>query len=249
MLVVAVAFAACSDEHESSSSGAAGMAGEQHAAGQSSQAGSESGGGGQPGEGGSSAAQGGNSAGQAGAPLSDAGQGGSGGTPDSSSCAGGQPSWWSSVTKSCQECPVKATVDCDEIVAGASYDVASSILTVQLPAGRAEIASAVLSVTFNYANGDPEQYADVNAAVAGDTLTFDFSGYGGSQISYLSGEPTIYDACGDYVVVHATGFGFGPAIMIQVPHDQGEGGAANGGASNGGASNGSDPRIDCGLTN
>ncbi len=167
-------------------------------------------------------------------------QGGAGGAPDDMACAAGR--WWSSATNSCHACPAKAKVECDEIVAGASYDVARSILTLHLPPGRLQIASAALGVTFDYANGDPEQYAEVKGFVAGDTLSFDFSAYGGPLISYLSGEPTIYDSCGGSLNVHAPGVGFGPAISVSFEDGQGLGGA-------GGAASLPQPQIGCGQTN
>jgi hypothetical protein len=117
--------------------------------------------------------------------------------------------------------------------------VESNTLTLQLPAGKLEVATASLGVTFSYSNGDPEHYALVPAAIAGDTLSFDFSPYGGSLISYLSGEPSIESSCGDDVRVQAPGSGFGPAIMVEVEGSGGQAGAAN------------DPgtEIACGKTN
>jgi hypothetical protein len=168
-----------------------------------------------------------------GASGADGGAGGAGGMPDHMLCAGGRRAWWNSATKSCEACPAKPTVQCVEIVNGASYDVPSSTLSLTLPSGRLEVASASLGVTFNYVNHDPEQYADVDAVIAGDTLTFDLSAYRGSGISGFVGEPSVQDTCGDSLDLRAPGFGFGPAIIV----DLGAGGAAN------------DPDILCGKTN
>ncbi len=230
--LVAVGFASCGRESGGDGGGAAAGAGGEwasHGAGESSEAGN-----------GSDA--GAVSGGRAMVPASagggsGAGQGGRGGTPDDMSCAAGAPNWWSNETNSCHDCPAMATVECDEIVAGARYDMESSTLTLELPPGRLEVVTASLGVTFNYVNSDPEQYEDVKAAIEGDTLTFDFSAYRGSGISSLSGEPLVEDSCGDYLNVHAPGVGFGPAIMVQLEPPQGEGGAAN------------YPDIVCGKTN
>ncbi len=164
------------------------------------------------------------------------GSGGSGGSPDHTSCATERASWWSGETNSCHACPANAMVECDEIVAGASYDAESSTLALQLPPGRLEVATASLGVTFNYEDGT-EHYADVKGVIRGDTLTFHFSPWRRSGIAFLSGEPTIMDSCGDYLYVHAPGFGFGPAIMVEVDPISGQGGAAN------------YPDIRCGKTN
>ena len=229
MVLVAVGFASCG-RSTGGDGGGGGVGGEPQAdgTGESSSAGSETDAG--AASGGRDSALGGAGGGSEVAP---GGAGGAGGAADIT-CTAEPGTWWSSETKSCHACPAKPKVECDEIVAGASYDVQASILTLRLPSGRLEVASASLGVTFRYGVGVPELYADVNAAISGDTLTFDFSAYGGSEISFLSAEPVVEDSCGDYLNLHAPGVGFGAAIMILV---EGNGGAGN------------YPAITCGKTN
>ena len=235
MVLVAVGFASCG-RSTGGDGGGGGVGGEPQAdgTGESSSAGSETDAG--AASGGRDSALGGAGGGSEVAPGGAGGAGGAGGVggaPDIT-CTAEPGTWWSSETKSCHACPAKPKVECDEIVAGASYDVQASILTLRLPSGRLEVASASLGVTFRYGVGVPELYADVNAAISGDTLTFDFSAYGGSEISFLSAEPVVEDSCGDYLNLHAPGVGFGAAIMILV---EGNGGAGN------------YPAITCGKTN
>ena len=178
-------------------------------------------------------------AGEAAGGSSESGQGGAGVGPEVPACSSSKPEWWNAVAKTCQACPAKATVQCSEVATAASYDARACTLTVPLPPGRAEIVAASLAVTFNYSNNAPEVFADVKGSVAGDIVTFDFTKYGCAAFSNFSGEPSIKDACGDYVELKAPGAGFGPAIMVQVTPLQGEGGGAST----------FEPEVTCGKTN